>query len=117
MGVVAERRDLPFESCTSESRDNVNPTLPILRTIRNVFAVRRPVRLPMVPRSLGDLDGIAATDLLHPDVELSAAIRTVSNVSTIGRPGRPVLQAFIKGNACERALGWCCGRLAALVDP
>src|SRR5215471_17299028 len=84
--VVAERCDLPFESYTPKSRDNVDSTVPFLGTIRDVFAIRRPVRLPMVPRTLGDLYRIAAADLLHPDVELPAAVRTVRDVPPVGRP-------------------------------
>src|SRR5215471_10496052 len=117
MGVVAERRDLPFESRTPESRHNVYSTISFLGTIGNVFAVRRPFRLPMVPPSFGDLNRITTTDLLHPDVELPAAIRTVSDVSTIGRPGGFVLQAFVKSDASERALGWRSRSLAPRVNP
>ena len=84
MGVVAERRDLPFESCTPKRRDNVYSSVTLLGTIGNVFSIRRPIRLPILTRSLGDLYRIAAADLLHPDVELPAAVRAVGDVSAVG---------------------------------
>src|SRR5262249_22672621 len=109
--------DLPFEPCAPEGRDNVYSAVPLFGAIDDVFAIRRPLRLPMPPRSLSDLDRIAATDLLHPDVELSPAIRTVGDITAVARPSRPVLQAFVESNACERALGWCQRSFVPLVDP
>jgi hypothetical protein len=37
-----------FESCTPESRDNIDPTVSFLGTICDISAIRRPIRLPMV---------------------------------------------------------------------
>jgi hypothetical protein len=78
------RRDHVVEPCTPESWDNIYSTGAFLRTIHDVFAVRRPIRLPMVPRSLGDLHRIAAADLLHPDIEFPTAVRAVGDVSPVG---------------------------------
>jgi hypothetical protein len=49
-----------FESCTPESRDNIDPTVSFLGTICDISAIRRPIRLPMVTGALGDLYRISA---------------------------------------------------------
>src|SRR5947208_2336041 len=53
--------------------------------------------------SFRDLDRVAAADLLHPDVEFSAAIGAVSNEAPIRRPRGSNLQAVVKRDASEFA--------------
>src|SRR4029077_13495557 len=113
--VVAERCDLPFESCAPKRRDNVYSSVTLLGAVRDVFAIRRPIRLPIVPRSLGDLYRIAAADLLHPDVEFSAPIGTIGEVTAVGRPSSTDLQAVVERDAGESALPRRLGNLAQLV--
>ena len=102
--IVAKRRDFALESRTPEGRDHVNSTVPFLRAVGDVFAVGRPVRLPVLARPFRDLNRIAAADLLDPDVELSAAVGTVGDVAAVGRPGCSGLQALVEGQPSEGAL-------------
>ena len=59
-----------------------------------------------VSRPLGDLNRIASTHLLNPDVKLAASVGTVGDEATIRRPGGPELQAIIKSETRERPLSW-----------
>src|SRR2546428_12369813 len=70
----------------------------------------------MVTRSFRDLDRVAAADLLHPDVEFSAAIGAVSNEAPIRRPRGSDLQAVAKRDACQGSLPRRRGNTPSLVD-
>src|SRR5215472_13453846 len=80
--VVAEGCDLSFEPFTAEGRNHAQATT-ALGAICDVLAVGRPVRLPIAPGPFCHLNGIAAGNLLHPNVELPAAVRTVSDIPAI----------------------------------
>src|SRR4051812_20005286 len=58
----------------------------------------------MVAGAFGDLYRIPAADLLHPDVEFPAPIRSVGDIPAIGGPRRIHLQALVKGQPSESAL-------------
>src|SRR5450755_2260876 len=73
-GIVAEGRDLALLTQASQGPRDIDSAITFLRTIGNVSAVRRPVRLPVLTRTFGDLDWVATADLLKPDVVLSASI-------------------------------------------
>jgi hypothetical protein len=60
--------------------------------------------LYVLARPFGDLDRVAAAELLDPDVELSAAVGTVGDEAAIGRPGGSDLQAFVEGEPAETPL-------------
>ena len=70
----------------------------------------------MLTWSFRDLDGVAAADLLHPDVEFSAAIGAVSNEAPIRRPRGSDLQAVVKRDARQSSLPRRRGRMPSLVD-
>src|SRR5690242_20554364 len=54
--------NLPLRSCSAQRRYDEQSTLTVLRSIRYIFAIRRPVRLPIMIWTLGYLNGIAAAD-------------------------------------------------------
>src|SRR6266576_4961712 len=84
--VISEIRDLPVHSFAAQRWYNEQAAVAVFGTVRNELTVGRPVRLPVVTWSLGDPHGIAATDLLHPDVEFATTIRTVGDEAPVGRP-------------------------------
>src|SRR5664279_403763 len=103
-GKVAKGRDLALLTCASQRPRDIDPAITFLGTICNVPSVRRPVRLPVLTRTFGDLDRVASADLLKPDVGLSTTIGRVSNVAAIGRPRRPSLKALVESQPGKGAL-------------
>src|ERR1700730_16601293 len=71
--------NLSRQSRSTQRRYDEQAPLAILRSIRNIFPIGRPVWLPIVTWTLGYLHGIAAADLLHPNVEFAPAVRAVSD--------------------------------------
>ena len=82
---------------SAQRRHHHEPPVLAFRTEDQPFAVRRPVRLPVVRGVPGDLAGIAAADLLDPDIEVVSSTRGVGDELAIGRQRRVGLQARIEG--------------------
>src|SRR6266700_758859 len=74
---------LPSGCHAAERRYDKQATVAVFGTIRNELAIRRPVRLPVMTWSFGDLHRIAATNLLHPNVELAPTVGTVGDEASV----------------------------------
>src|SRR5216117_2663214 len=114
--IVTEQCYPSLPSGTTKSWHNEQPSVAIFRAERDVFPIRRPIWRPLIPWSLGDLNGIAAADLLYPDVKFAAAIGTVSDEAPIRRPRRSDLQAIVKCETCQSSLPWRGGSMPPLVE-
>lgn len=102
--MVPERCNLPFHTQAAKRRQDKQTSLFSFGTISNIFAVGRPIRLPVLAWLMSDTQGIPTADLLHPDVELSTTIGTVGDEAAVRGPSGTDLQSIIKGEACQEML-------------
>ena len=68
-------------------------------------AIRRPVRLRVLRGRSRHLHGVAATDWLHPDVEVACLVGGVRDEPPVGRPRHVRLQARIRMSDVSASAG------------